>query len=649
MFYEVLVSKIFRKSANVDDGILTYASDASLSSGQVVLVPLGRSIVAGIVYRKVSKPSFEAKGITKVLYDQTLPKQIVESVLWINQYYLTPLPQVVSLVLPNGVEKKRRLAKAPSQNPLVQQEKIPLNAAQKKALKELLSQKCNTRMLHGVTGSGKTNIYLTMAIDIVKAGKSVILLVPEIALTSQLVQIFQKFFGSQVQLIHSKQTEAERHLIWQGLLEAEEPKVVVGPRSALFAPLKDLGLIIVDEAHESTYFQESPPKYSALRLASFMAKELDIPCIYGTATPLVTDYYVAKKHNSYVQLTEKAKETAKGPDVTVIDFKDRANFNKNRYFSDVLLAKITENLEAKQQTLIFHNRRGSANVTMCEQCGWQALCPDCFLPLTLHADKYKLVCHTCGRQEKIPVGCPECKSANIIYKGFGTKLIESEIKKLFPKARVARFDTDNDKTSSLEAQYEKVKKGEIDIIIGTQTVARGFDFPKLATVGVVQADAGLSLPDYASEERTFHLLTQVLGRVGRGHLEVADAIIQTYQPDHPVIQAALDADYDQFAKYLLDKRRKSHMPPFMYLAKISVVYKTEKTTLTKIKQVYRDLRGKDGVFVSQPTPSFHERTPSGYSWQLIVRSPSRAKLLKAIRELSDFSNVRFTIDPPSLL
>ena len=285
-------------------------------------------------------------------------------------------------------------------------------------------------------------------------------------------------------------------------------------------------------------------------------------------------------------------------------------------------------------------------MTICEDCGWQALCPNCYLPLTLHADDYTLSCHLCGHSEKVPTSCPECHHAGVIHKGFGTKLLESELSRLFPEARIARFDGDNKKSEDFAALYDDVKTGNIDILIGTQTLARGLDLPLLATVGVVQADAGLSLPDFAAEERTFELLTQVIGRVGRGHLDRAEVVIQTYQPDHPVIQTAIQADFSNFAKYLLEKRRTGKLPPYTYLARLSITYKTEKTTLKYINQAFQTLSQNPKLAVSPPTPAFHERTASGFTWQLIIKSTSRETLRQA---LAPFSKYRIELDPPSLL
>lgn len=652
MLYQIVPLKLFKKTFQTEDGLLTYSSAEPLKPGHLVLIPLGRSTTVGIVHCLAPSQTvdFSVKSILKLLYSTPLPSHLLQALFWLSRYYLIPLPQAATLLLPPGITKtRRRLHNHSSKSSISTPPAIPLNSAQKQALSAIKSCSASTKLLHGVTGSGKTNLYLTLTKSALENQTSIILLVPEIALTSQLVQIFTATFGDQVVLLHSQKTESERHQIWEQLLQSTKPHIVIGPRSALFAPLLNLGLIIIDEAHESAYFQENTPKYSALRLASFLAKTLKITCLQGTATPLIADYYLAKQNHALITLRQKAKTTAITPHLTLIDLKNRQDFLKNRYFSDPLLSQIQQNLQQHHQTLIFHNRRGSAPLTICEKCGWQAFCPTCFLPLTLHTDAYNLSCHTCGYHAKVPTSCPSCGHPGVIHKGFGTKLLAQELKKLFPTAQIARFDGDNSKDSSLSSLYQAVKSGQIDIIIGTQSIAKGLDLPHLATVGIIQADTGLHLPDYAAEERTFHLIMQVLGRIGRGHLNQAHAFIQTFQPDHPVITSALQSDYSGFFDYLLKKRHQAHLPPFTYLAKLSVTYKTEALALSKIKSFHQQLSTHLKLRLSPPLPTFHERTASGYTWQVILRSTSRQYLLQAISSLPSSNHLHFTLDPPSLL
>ncbi len=657
---------------------LTYNYDSSLLPGQIVLVPVGRREVPGVVVKKVVQPDFKTKSILEVLYSKPLPMHLMRTVRFVHDYYIVPSGQALSLVLPRGVEKKRRKTEQmfgassrrvlsspppplgsrggppPATPPAYMNteletvlSEIKLNTHQKNALKGLQEAPGATKLLHGVTGSGKTNIYLKMAENALKRHLSTIVLVPEIALTGQLVRVFEEVFGERIILIHSGQTEVERHLIFEHILETEEPLIVLGPRSALFAPVSNLGLIIVDEEHEGTYYQENAPKYSAIRVASFMAQATNASLVLGSATPTIEDYYLASRQGSVVTLADKAKSAAIKPEIRIIDFKNRENFTKNKYFSNSLLLAISNNLEKRLQTLIFHNRRGSAPLTICESCGEEILCPNCYLPLTLHADNYVLHCHTCGFTEKVPSSCPKCGAPGLIHKGFGTKLLESELKKLFPKARVKRFDGDNKKGEGLEAFYTEVRDGEVDILVGTQTLAKGLDLPKLSTVGVVQADAGLSLPDYMAEERTFQLLTQVIGRVGRGHLSEAEVFIQTFRPEHPVLKFAADEDYLGFFEYMINKRKRAKFPPFRFVAKLTITMKTEAIVLKKVRELTSRLSRDSRLMVSPPQPAFHERTSRGYTWQIILRAKSRKALLEVCSDLD--KNFRVSLDPPGLL
>ena len=646
MFFEVIPTTVFR----ADGTLLTYQSDLPLRPGHLVLIPLGRRTTLGIVYRQVPAVSFKTRSILSLVHPTPLPSHLLKAALWLSSYYLSPLPTVAKLLLPAALTPSTaaKLQPATTTNSI----KIPLitlNPAQKQALEALKNASKATRLLRGVTGSGKTHIYLQMASEALKAQKSVILLVPEIALTSQIVQIFQQTFGDRITLLHSQQTPATRRRLWINLLESTTPTVVIGPRSALFAPVHNLGLILIDEAHESSYYQENSPRYSALRLASQIAGTLKIPCILGSATPNLVDYYLARQNSTLVTLDHKAKAAAKPPVTTIVDLKDRSLFLKNRYFSQPLLAALEHNLTQHHQTLIFHNRRGSAPLTLCNHCGWQALCPNCYLPLTLHTDTYTLVCHLCGHSTPVPSSCPQCHEPDLIHKGFGTKLLESELTRLFPKAKIARFDGDNLKSETLAELYPDVKSGAYQILIGTQALARGLDLPKLATVGIVQADAGLALPDFAAEERTFELLTQVIGRVGRGHLDTASVIVQTYQPDHPVIKAALAADYPAFADYLLKQRRRAKLPPYTYLARLSLTFKTEATTIKHIQSLHQSLQQNPALTLSPPLPAFHERTRRGYTWQLTLKSRSRAALIQALTPLQSLKGCQIALDPPSLL
>ena len=643
-YYLIAPAKTFHSS----DNLLTYSSETPLKIGQIVEIPLGRQSTIGIVVKNTTQPDFDTKSITKIIYEQPLPKKLVDALFWLSSYYRCPLSTVIQAALPRGITKNRRgkLPEAPNITPIDN----PLNSAQRAAIRAIEENPANTILLHGITGSGKTNIYIELCARTLAKNQSVILLVPEIALTSQLVRNFQQHFKN-ITLLHSNLTESLRHQLWEKILTDNQPQVIIGPRSALFAPVQDLGLIIIDEAHEPAYHQEQNPKYSASLLAGKLAKT-----VLGTATPLISDYYLCKSHNAIVEVNQLAIESDKHTSISVIDLKDHSDFTKSRILSNQLIESTKASLANHTQSMLFHNRRGTAPMTICDKCGWQALCPNCFLPLVLHADAFQMRCHTCARNFPVPTACPECKNASIHHKGFGTKLIEDELHRLFPSAKIARFDMDTDDDLKLTKIYDEVYRGDYDIIVGTQMIAKGFDFPRLTTLGIVQADAGLSLPDFSSEERTFQLITQVIGRAKRGH-QNSNIFIQSFQPDHPIISLASQSDYASFYNYLVQKRQQSKLPPYSFLLKLSVTYKTETATVKNIRTLYKKVIQtakqlqipENRIVVSPPMPAFHERTSTGYTWQLVIKAKSRQNLLDIFDHLPKNNYLHYDFDPISLL
>jgi len=644
-YYEVAPIRIIRAGSTT----FTYSSDSPLSIGQIVTIEVGKKELVGVVMSEVKQPEYATKPISSILEPTPLPGPLVKLALWMAEYYRTPLATVLQTILPRGLEKTRRARPATTHPDIRARTKIVFNKDQAAAVAEIMKTTDGTVILQGITGSGKTEIYKEVARRTIAAGQSVIMLVPEISLTSQLISEFIADFPDMI-VTHSHMGEAERHLAWKEALDSPTPRVVIGPRSALFLPVKNVGAIMIDESHEPSYKQEQAPRYSALRAASVLGSFSKAKVILGSATPSVADRYVAEMtKRPIIRLDKSARHDAQASNVQLVDMTKRQNFTKHRFISDLLIANIEKNLASGKQTLIFHNRRGSASTTLCENCGWTAMCPNCFVPLTLHADTYDLSCHICGHHEKVPTACPVCHSTNIIHKGIGTKLIETELIKLFSKARVARFDSDNKTDETVNSLYKELYDGTIDIAIGTQVVAKGLDLPKLRTVGVIQADGGLALPDYAASERTFQLLAQVVGRVGRDK-HASEVIVQSYQPTNPVIQFGLRQDYESFYTYALEERRKGYFPPFTYLLKLTTIYKSEQAAvrsaqaLAKIlkKEVHPDVR------LLGPTPAFYERGRDSYRWQLILKSPKREYLIDALQFVPP-AHWQSELDPPSLL
>lgn len=644
-YYEVAPNVIVRAHANT----FTYSSESLLPVGQIVEIEVGKKKHIGIVTAKVRQPSYATKPVTRTL-NYAVPQQLVLLTEWMSTYYATPLATVLQTLLPRGLTKNRRPQQATLKPATRERTNFVFNKDQSAAIQQITSMSPGPALLHGITGSGKTRVYLEVAKSTLGAGKSVIVLVPEIALTSQLVAEFTHDFGEHILLTHSKQTEAQRHLTWQAALESQTPKVIIGPRSALFMPLHNLGLIIIDECHEPSFKQEQSPRYSALRAASKLASFHNAKLVLGSATPTIADYYLAEHSNRpIITLANKARGAAVQPTIQLVDMTKREKFTQHRFLSDPLLASIDSSLNSGHQALIFHNRRGSASTTLCEQCGWSAGCPRCFVPFTLHADHHELRCHICGLREHVPTSCPACQHANIVHKGIGTKLIETELKKRFPNKVIARFDGDTETGSTVEEKYTQLYDGSIDLIIGTQVIAKGLDLPGLRTVGVVQADSGLSLPDYSSSERTFQLLAQVIGRVGRSH-HPTNVVIQSFQPTHPAVVDGLAQDYAHFYQSTLATRQRSQFPPFCYLLKLTCVYKTEAAAIRNAQDLAKQLRTKihNDVQLLGPTPAFYERQHDTYRWQLTLKSTKRAHLVDALHHLPP-THWQFELDPTSLL
>jgi primosomal protein N' (replication factor Y) len=644
-YYEVAPNQIIRAGS----AWFTYSSDVPLAVGQLVVIEVGKKALTGVVIHQVSKPTFAAKPVSSLIETTPLPPALVKLALWLSDYYVTPLATTLQTLLPRGLTKTRRQRPLVTRDNARQRTTIVFTPEQQQALTTIESMSPGTALLHGVTGSGKTHVYIELAKRALARGESTIILVPEIALTSQLVDEFAHHFDDII-LTHSRQTEAERHLAWREALTSTTPRIIIGPRSALFLPIAKLGLIVIDEAHEPSFKQEQSPRYSALRAASMLASYHHAKLILGSATPAIADYYVARHANRpIITMSKRAKTDAVSPTIKLIDMTKHGNFTQHRFLSNALLAQLTDTFERGEQALIFHNRRGSASTTLCENCGWQAMCSRCFVPLTLHADKHQLRCHICGLLEKVPTSCPVCHHADIVHKGIGTKLIESELRKLYPNKNIVRFDGDSDTADSVESRYKELYDGSIDLIIGTQVIAKGLDLPKLRTVGVVQADSGLSLPDFGASERTFQLLAQVIGRVGRSH-DATNVIVQSYQPTHPAVVDGLAQNYTHFYDAALVDRQKGHFPPFSYLLKLTCIYKTEAAAIKNAQKLATLLRSTlpPDVRLLGPTPAFYERQRDTYRWQIVLRSPSRAALVASLQHLPP-THWQYELDPISLL
>lgn len=642
---------------------LTYAYDGDLAVGTIVKVPVGQKDSLGVVVkRRRETPDFECKKIMKVVVDTPLPPHLIKTHDWMCQYYATSSGAVWQTFLPARVGVKPRAAKGDVMKSLAggvsdnasAVPEIKLNPTQAKAVQEIETAPPGAVLLRGITGSGKTEVYKQVAADTLAAGRSVIILVPEISLTAQLVMNFRARFADVV-VTHSAMTAAERNRVWRTVLTAQRPLVVIGPRSALFLPVQNLGLVVIDECHEPSYRQEKAPRYNTLTVAAQMCAECGARLILGSATPSISDYYLAKRRGRpIVTMDQLARPGAARPTTEIVDLTKRDNFTtESRLFTAPLLRVMRQALNEHRQALLFHNRRGTAGTAMCKNCGWTAACPNCFIPLTLHGDKYQLVCHLCGFTTRPPLKCPDCGNAEIVYRGIGTKRIEEEAKKLFPKANIKRFDGDSEKGQGVQDLYDQLRDGQVDIIIGTQTIAKGLDLPHLAVVGVVQADAGLMLPDFGASERTFQLVAQVCGRVGRSG-QPTTAIIQSYRPDEPAVRLGAAQDYAGFYDAEIRERQRGHFPPFSYLLKLTCSYKTEAGAVRAANKLADEITEKFGerkIKLLGPAPSFYERLRGLYRWQIVVRAVSHQTLVEiaGFTETAGKGKWAIELDPGSLL
>lgn len=646
-----LVSMVGNVGAYYDS--LTYQSTEALAIGTIVSVPVGQKMSLGVVVKSVTPPDFGCKDIAKVVVDQPLPTPLIKLHDWLADYYSTKSGIVWQTILPARVAVKPRAVSntISSQNQLASRTQIVLNPDQQAAVDQIRQIKAGTILLHGITGSGKTEIYKTIAQEALDSGQSVIILVPEISLTAQLVEQFRQRFGNSVIVTHSAMTASQRNQAWRQILASQQPLVVVGPRSALFMPVRQLGLVVIDECHEPSYKQESAPRYHAVSAAAKLCQAAGARLILGSATPAVSDYYLAQHlHRPIITLNQLARTDAVRPTTQLVDLTQRDNFCIDSHlFTSPLLSAMRQALDSHRQVLLFHNRRGTAGLAMCEDCGWIAICPHCFTPLTLHGDKYQLICHICGYTAKPPLACPDCGRPGIVYKGIGTKKIEDEVKRLFPAARIGRFDGDTLRGEAVQDVWDDLVTGRINVIIGTQTIAKGLDLPRLAVVGIVQADAGLALPDFAASERTFQLVAQACGRVGRSN-QPTTAIIQTYQPEAPAVKFGATQDYAAFYEQEIAQRRRGHFPPFAHLLKLTCAYKTERGATVASGRLASDLRKRysDQIKLLGPAPAFYERMRGLYRWQIIVRASRRASLAEIAANLPT-SHWQSELDPISLI
>lgn len=517
---------------------------------------------------------------------------------------------------------------------------VTLNEQQQAALDQIASainkRRSKTFLLEGITGSGKTEVYLHAISKALSQGRNALMLVPEISLTPQMVRQVKARFGNQVAVLHSALSEGEKYDEWRRIRRGET-KVVVGARSAVFAPLDKIGLIVIDEEHEASYKQETDPRYNAKDVALWRSRYHHCPLVLGSATPALGSRARAQKHVYQLLRLTKRANNKKLPQVNLIDLK-HVQFAGGQFDLSVdLVAAIKKRLEKKEEVILMLNRRGFANFMLCRECGFVLKCPNCDVSLNLHKDTNSMQCHYCGHSEPIPQACPNCQSKQIRFLGTGTQKVQEELKELLPGARILRMDVD---TTRRKGSYKRILDAfgdhEADILLGTQMIAKGLDFPNVTLVGVINADTGLWISDYNASERTFELLTQVAGRAGRAEKE-GEVLIQTYNPEHYAIQLAKTQDYERFYGYEMHVRHEGNYPPYFFTVLISISAKKEQNAAREAFRIKRYLMqhlGQETIILG-PSPSAISRLKNKYYYQILVKYKKEPNLNKLLHHVQD--------------
>lgn len=599
-----------------------------VSVGKRVWVPFGqRRLVGYVVGLGEAADVANIKDIEEVIdEDPILDEAMLKLTRWMADYYFCSWGEAIENGLPAVLRKGKTEIKSRKTAPdrhyepsfdlkLTPQQKLALAPV----LEDLEKRHNHVYLLFGVTASGKTELYMQAISFALKQGRSCIVLVPEIALTPQATERFKARFGDEVCVIHSRLSEGTRFKAWEKLNEGK-CRIVIGPRSAVFSPLKNLGLIIIDEEHETSYKQEDSPRYHARDVAIKRAAISGAAVIMGSATPSLETYYNAEAGRyKLIKLTERINKRQM-PKVRILDMRKELMKRKRvAVFSYALQDAIAKVLAAKMQAILFLNRRGFSTHMDCKKCGHVMECKKCKSVLVYHSDINKLVCHYCNRKYGLPRICPSCKSSYIKFFGIGTQKVESEMYRLFPGARIARMDTDaTTKRGSHEKILDGFKDGSTDILIGTQMVAKGLDFPQVTLVGIVSADVSLNLPDFRASERTFDLLTQVAGRAGRGD-ETSEVIVQTYTPTHYSIAMAANHDYEGFYKKEIATRKFAGFPPFNRLIKFTFRAGKEEKAEKAATELAERLKQLKGAKVMGPAPSPMIKVRGQYRWNVFLK------------------------------
>ena len=649
------------------EGPFTYSIPESLEgaikTGSVVEVSFGNKMVTGYVVGLSDKCNIEKIKPISSIIDKTLciDAEMLKLTKWISRYYYSSWGEAISAAIPGALKKgvsgkRQRKEKHEEESEFIDGSDTHLtpNLEQQRALDSIIDSMSHRKhkvfLLHGVTGSGKTEVYLQSIDNALKLGLSSIILVPEISLTPQTVARFKARFGDEIAVLHSRLLGSKRISEWKRI-SSGEARIIIGARSAIFAPVKNLGLVVVDEEHETSYKQEDTPRYNARDVAIKRAEISSAIVILGSATPSLESFYAAKNGKFItIELSERI-DSRLLPVVDIVDMREEmTRAKKVPIFSQKLREWIEKDISERKQVILFLNRRGFSTFINCRKCGYVIKCKRCSVSLTYHFDKKKLVCHHCNFNMLPPEICPECSSSYMKYWGLGTEKVESEAHRLFPAAIIERMDTDSTgKRGSHDKVLSRFKDGRVDILIGTQMIAKGLDFPKVTLVGVISADTALNLPDFRSAERTFNLLTQVAGRAGRSDLG-GRVIIQSYTPQHYSIQAAKNHDYNTFYDKEILLRKELYLPPFCRMVALTLRGRKEEKVFKasdNLKAILEKADKSKNIKILGPAPSSISKMKGMYRWGIFLRSENAENitsiLKNALRE-NKTSGIIITVD-----
>lgn len=615
------------------DSMFTYKTNLELKIGDKVRVPFGThdSEKIGYVFdipESIDFPEEKIKEVKEKMPDG-LNEEIIKTCFWMKKRYAIKYFDAIKCFTISGSSKRKGEYKVPySDLVLSDDEEIILTNEQRNATekigKSIDEEKNEIFLVHGVTSSGKTEVYMKSIEKCLAKGKTAIMLVPEISLTSQTIEKFAKRFGKEkIAVLHSRLTKRERYEEWHRL-RSGEAKIAIGARMAVFSPLDDIGVIILDEEHEATYKADMTPKYDTIEVAAKRLKTTNGVLILGSATPSVVSYERAKQGiYTLIELKERYNKTPL-PKVDIVDMRNELRNGNMSIISNLLYEKIEESLKLKEQVILLQNRRGYSNFISCRECGNVMKCPECNLSLTYHKKESSMVCHYCGKKFPVPKKCPNCQSKYIKHFGIGTEQVEEVMREMFPSSKIERLDLDAIKNrSELDRILKRFSERKTDILVGTQLVAKGLDFDNVGVVGVIAADTTLNIPDYRSEERTYQLVTQVSGRAGRGDKQ-GSVVIQSYDPENYAFKAAKNNDYESFFEEEISLRSFMQYPPFGDIIMVNFTSDDEELTIStaeRCKSYMENALGEEKNRVLSPKVALNFKGNDAFRQYIIVKCP----------------------------